>query len=83
MFDRKLEDLILKNWAKDYLRFVHHISQTDFSYQYSSLSFTVILRSQQSVEVANSHTFKTDNQQTLDFFKDQIESLRKNKSKSK
>ena len=82
MFDKRLDELSLKNWSRDYLKFVHHVSQTDFSYQYSSLSFTVILRSSHtSDEIPNSHVFKAENEQTLDFLKEQIESLRLNKKR--
>lgn len=83
VFNKKMDDLQLKPWARDNLRFIHHISETDFSYLEKNLTFTVIPRFSFSNEAAISYVFKADNKQTLDYLRTQVEALKNSKAKVK
>lgn len=83
LFDKKIEDLLLKNWARTNLRFVHHISETKMYFQEKNLTFTLAPMSAYSNEQAISYNFKAEDIQALLFIKEQLETLQKAKSKLK
>lgn len=81
VFDKKLDDLQLKNWARQNVRFVMHISEAKMIFREQKLTFSLSPINAYSNEQAVTYTFLADDKQALDYIRSQLETLASAKSK--